>query len=137
MSNEQPTATKLPLKLMVAFSGKDGDFDLYEVTLEVPGNSDSKLTTTIAFDPEVDGFAARVVRPVESLPDRLLLSFFKWGYATMTQADGSAVEWWLSDITRLSARWFDPSDVSRLSELMASSAHAAVEVEDMMVVRVD
>lgn len=139
MSDEQSPVTKLPLKLTVAFSGTEGDYELYELTLEVPGNAESKTVTTVAFIPGEDTFTARVVRGASTpaLPDRLIISFFKWGYGTMTQSDGSAVEWWLSDITRLSNRWFHPADVERLSTVVGALAHAAVAVEDMIVVRID
>jgi hypothetical protein len=141
-SSNQVIAMKLPLKIALEFIKRHEDTWTYEIEVSVPA---SEVSTTIAtIESDLDGHAKVVEVQRDGLLSldapslsNLLVGLFRFAYRQMTSQDGSAIEWSLSDVSHLIRKHFSPEAAAQISIAIASFADPAVDVRDVIVVRMD
>jgi hypothetical protein len=133
---------KMPIKLMLDLFERKDDTWFYELVLTVPGCDQSM---TIALVQSTEGEQPLVMHVkrngLDSLDDgardRLLVRLFQLAHAEMVENDGSAIEWWISDLTRFLRNQFTCTEVAAFSFALLTFVNPAIPVQDMTLVRID
>ncbi|HLL88512.1 MAG TPA: hypothetical protein VK324_04360 [Tepidisphaeraceae bacterium] len=133
---------KLPIKLTLELVASDGDIQLFKLAFAVPGSAASMTTANITVRPDAAPAMAEaggrgLTALGDALRDRFLVAMAKLAYGAMIDNDGTAIEWWVSDITRFLSRRFEPHDAAVVAGLLGTFVNPPTPVEDVSVVRID